>query len=137
MENNKILLIDDEISGWYMDYYVDAFQDRGFEVTTCSSVEEVDSIKKSKVAFSLIGIDLIMPPGSYSLAETGEGTKTGLAIYHEIKDVWPNATFFFLTNLAKSDILEEARRFAPVFEKIDYTPRMLLENVEKINLSKN
>lgn len=137
MTGDKVLLIDDEIDGWYMGYYVEAFRQGGFEVTTCSSVEKLKSIQGDGATFSHVGIDLVMPPGSYGADATGEGMKTGLTIHHELSELWPEATFFFLTNAPRIDLLEEALRAAPVFEKIDYPPRKLVEEIAELHRSRS
>lgn len=120
-----------------MGYYVEAFRERGFEVTTCSSVEELKTIQAGGATFPLVGIDLVMPPGSYGVDATGEGMKTGLTIHREFREVWPDATFFFLTNAPRIDLLQEALRAAPVFEKIDYPPGKLVEEITELHRSRS
>lgn len=125
--NKKLLLIDDEIYGWYMDYYVKAFENKGIEVTKCSTVDEAKNILEMEESFDIIIIDSIMPPGEwFQEEETYDGLLTGKFLAEKAKEFQPDAKIFFLTNMADPSRTESLNMFYPLFQKIDFTPKMLV-----------
>lgn len=131
--SKRILFVDDEIRGWYMQLYVEALKNAGFVVVSGASVDEAKSLMETMEKPDLAIIDIIMPPGDwFSGRETNHGFETGLVLAEEISEKWKDQAIVFLTNMVDQSVLGRAGRAKGgrgVFAKIDYSPQQLVRIV--------
>lgn len=78
---------------------------RGFAVTALGSAREIDEVDPSQLSAALLDVDL------------GDGLGTEVA--ERLRAAAPSLPIAFLTAGGPDRTLDEARRFGPVFSKID------------------
>lgn len=128
MKKKTVLLIDDEVNT-YMNYYIYALQEKDLEVISCPSVDEARVLLKEK-QFDVIIIDVILPPGEwFKDTLTNEGLLTGKFLAEQAFLLQPQAKIVFLTNMPDLSLVEDMRRTAPFFQKIDNTPDSFAEQI--------
>jgi len=130
MTNRSLLFIDDEIHTWYMQYYIEAFEENGFVITKCQTTDEARIHLEGEKKFDVICIDVVMPPGDwFKKEETHGGLLTGKFLAREAEKLQPQAVRFFLTNIGNPERIHLLKQIAPLIQKIDYAPDSLVKNV--------
>ena len=132
MNQKSLLFIDDEIDSWCMQFYVDELENNGFTVVKCANVDDARSHIESGQFFDAIVIDLIMPPGKWlEDEEANEDLLTGKFIAEKANELKPAALTIFLTNMATPSQFQMLSRTAPVYQKLDTSPRQLVEYIQQ------
>ena len=91
----QLLFVDDEM--FFSDEYRQALQDRGFEVTFISLVDEAVALMKTR-QFHAAVLDLKMSHGNcFTSVETHGGHRTGLVFARWIRQQYPNTQVALLT----------------------------------------
>jgi CheY-like chemotaxis protein len=133
MTKTPLLLVDDEIEALYMQYYIEALENYGFEVTKCASVDEGRRLLDGPQHFTAIWIDVVMPPGEWFRdKETKDGLLTGKFFAENVRLIRPGARLFFLTNALDLSLLSALQRLGSVYQKLDYPPDDLAAQVAEL-----
>ncbi len=132
---STILLIDDEKLP--MDYYIRAFKMKKFEVKQCFDPDSaIEYARQNKPRPKAIILDIMMSPGKkYTNEDTDNGLKTGILLYKDLRDYYPQVPIIFLTNVSSPQIprlASETTETLAVIQKIDYPPFELVERVEEM-----
>ena len=80
----KILLIEDE-PNYHFRLINNLKKIENYEIDLAVSVNAIKNRLERGIKYDLIIFDIMMNPGDYQLAQTGEGTKTGWSIYNDEK----------------------------------------------------
>jgi hypothetical protein len=116
-------MIDD--NEWPTRMYVLALEQAGLAVKHCRTTDEALRVAPT-VAPSALVVDIMIPPGQpYREKDTGEGLRTGILLYADLRTRFPDVPAFILTNMADPDVLAH---FQPgprlcVVKKDDTPPR--------------
>jgi CheY-like chemotaxis protein len=98
-----VLMIDD--NEWPTRMYVLALEQAGLAVKHCRTTEEALQAAQAVTPSALV-VDIMIPPGQpYREKDTGEGLKTGVLLYADLRNRFPDAAAFILTNVADPDVL--------------------------------
>jgi CheY-like chemotaxis protein len=138
-----VLIIDDEIvpgqtepEGDPMWYYAEALREQAFQVTEVTSTDEaLRRLAEAPGAFTLIVLDIMMPPGQVlAAADTEEGMRTGIVLLGKIREICPDTPVAVLTQLRRPSLLNQLRGKPNcfVFLKPDYTPFAFVEGLTRI-----
>ena len=128
----KILFIDDEPR--FMRSLVDEFVACGHTLQIVRDIQSASElIQNTDLIFDVVIVDMVMPSCD---EESGDGRRTGLVLYREIRRVRPNQKIVILTNISdpslKTEMLacEDASKFR-FFRKVDLFPFEFVEEVQK------
>jgi CheY-like chemotaxis protein len=131
-----ILFVDDE--PFVMRYWFKSLEFHGDEVTACPDADDTLNQLQAR-PFALVILDIMMPPNkSYANADTSDGLRTGLFVYHDIRKLYPYMPIIVLTNVNDEGVLKqlpveedinlkvEAKKSTPPIETITLVQRMLV-----------
>jgi CheY-like chemotaxis protein len=101
----RIVLIDEEAVP--MNYYVKALMKSGFEVVQFLDVEQALADVRARRP-DLVILDMMMPPpDAYDEFDTEEGIMTGLFLFRDLRNLYPDLPIVVLTNLSDPSKLSQ------------------------------
>jgi CheY-like chemotaxis protein len=124
----KVLLIDDDRLP--MKYYVKRLQKECFDVIQKVDPDEAWAYLETNPDIDCIILDIMMSPGRrYAKQDTNEGLKTGVLLYHDIRNKYPTVPVIVLTNINNPNTLKELDKDPHLTEvrKAEYPPKELAE----------
>jgi CheY-like chemotaxis protein len=98
----KILWVDDD--ALHAVQLSSRFRDAGFAVTFATTVDEAVA-SFARIAPDAVVLDLLMPPGSFSLQETAGGTRTGLALARKLRGTQSTLPILFTSVAVPEDVI--------------------------------
>lgn len=118
----KVAFIDDNVLG--LRYYHAVLERWGFEVLPIRDVDSALSLKKEEwESFDAVILDIMMPPGkAYEDAELALIDRTGVLLFHDIREIVPNIAILVLTNLDPAFLRSEIRETARI--EICFKPKL-------------
>jgi CheY-like chemotaxis protein len=144
----RLLFIDEEIPQDaatdevtpYMWYYVNALRQSKVQFELVRSTDEaIRILQADPTKFDVISIDVIMPPGvCLEKHDTGNGTRTGLAVLNWIIEANLDVAVVLLTNVPPRALQSRlpnhlgAVRALKVLEKLATTPFQFIDELSQI-----
>ncbi len=100
-----ILFIDDDLNR-RMSSYRDELLSLGYNVLSVTTPHQaLEEIDKNKDKIELVILDIMMPHGEeFDKKDTDLGRRTGVLLFHKIKEVMPNVPVFILTVVRDKDV---------------------------------
>jgi CheY-like chemotaxis protein len=108
-----IIYIDDESETERFRMKLELLELRGYRTHTVARVDDAQStLDKHKGSVRAILLDILMPPlGRYTLAETDDGTSTGLVLLREIRGVLPDVPIILVSVKPRSEAAEAVTKY--------------------------
>jgi CheY-like chemotaxis protein len=137
----KILLLDDEINPGaeapdmdYMWHYAKALEEAGHLVTAVNRADDaLRKLKSKKKRFSLVVLDIMMPPGRALVREPHlKGMRTGIRLGLKLSKEYPKLSIVILTNSRDPEIqrcLGSIKNVRAILWKDQLTPFEFVESV--------
>ena len=131
----RILWVDDEKH--FMSSYLDAlFDSSEFTVEFVDEAEHaVSLIESGDFVPDVFVWDLIMPPGSLSLAETDRGLRTGSIVFRIFRRTYPSIPAILFTNVTDVGILDrysDPDGLSWAWSKRDFYPSEFIDRIRSI-----
>ena len=139
--SRRILLIDDEINPGakepdmdYMWHYAKALEEAGHTVTAVNRADDaLNKLKSKKNQFSLVVLDIMMPPGRELARESHlKGMRTGIYLALRLSEEYPKLPVVILTNSRDPEIqrrLGNIKSIKAILWKDLMTPSQFVESV--------
>ena len=132
----KILWIDDDISRFKLQPYIDEFEDNGFEIIKVSNPDDVEENIAGNDDIRCVILDISMPTGKKVSSELAKrGMRTGLLILKKLQE---DPMLEFIKKVVFTIVTDdEVRRYCQEhgihhFKKQEYVADTFIEKIKKI-----
>ena len=128
----RILMIDNDVV--FSEPIIWRLEREKHDVTFVRSVEETRNVINN--TFDIVILDIMMPRGPYTKAESDFGKRTGMLLLKEIELRHPQLPVVILTVIPKEELQPEVDKHKSVkaFLEKPVTPSEILTAIEKITI---
>jgi CheY-like chemotaxis protein len=109
-----ILYIDEEVDSEAMSSKFEVMAEYDITVRRVADVADAIPALRSQRDLALVVLDIIMPPGNYSLGETNGGTKTGLRLLEDIRQEFPNMLVMIVSVMPREKAEDAIRQYSVI-----------------------